>query len=871
MTPIREILVVHHSHFDAGYTHPQPVLWELQRRFIDGAIALCERTADWPEISRPSWTCEVTAPVLHWLERASTRDVDRFAALARDGRIAIGAMLHNLTPLCDAEQIARMLYPLEELRRRLGIVIDCALLHDVNGLPWSAVGLLLDADIGMLGMGINVHYGGYPLRRPLAFRWSGADGRSILAFNGDHYGAFERETKLHEGSLERMAEGLAEYAQRVSATGWNHDFLHLSSSHRGDNAPPDPILCDMVRRWNDAGRTPAIRFATPSQLRRRLALIPAAELPEHAGDWTDWWNFGAASSARETGFNRRTRSRLAAVDLLRAGGAGTGRHGEPSSYAEARRHFDLYHEHTWGAAGSVAAPDEDNTHQQWIHKAWHATSARALSGLAFDDVAERHVGNPAFGGAASGLLLVNPAPVARRAVMRAWGGWFDGSWRHHAATAAIGAGEDWPTGWLKDHQRLIGPVDLPANGWASFDVAALPAAAPDAGVTITADALESPTHRLRFDRVNGRVLSLVDKRTGHEVIDAASPWSFFGYVQERVDPARHAIGWPVYGRHAPFREDWERMYRGESCWDPEWPALRRGPERLIDCAVEHDALGATLVMRWAAPGCDELETRIGLGSLDDRVRCVALMRKADVREYESICFTFPLALDAGWRAHFDTAGAATELDAEQLPGASRDWVTVDRWAAMHDARACVALACIDAPLVQLGAFNVGKGQKRVERPAGPLLVAWPANNLWTTNFRASQPGRILARYELATMPAYDAAACARFGDLACAPIEVHPIIGDQRPSGEVVVARGDGVRVLAIKPAEDGDGVIVRVTNAGARAAQALLTPSGFTLGRAMRCSTLEEAREAVAIAGGAARIDLAPRAIATIRLAPRR
>jgi len=85
--------------------------------------------------------------------------------LPRD-RWSGGDVSHG-TPLLSGAQLADQLEPIRRLRDELGLPMKVAINHDINGLPWTATQLLLDAGVELLLMGINVHLGGYPMHRPL--------------------------------------------------------------------------------------------------------------------------------------------------------------------------------------------------------------------------------------------------------------------------------------------------------------------------------------------------------------------------------------------------------------------------------------------------------------------------------------------------------------------------------------------------------------------------------------------------------------------------------------------------------------------------------------------------------------------------------
>ena len=91
MSNVDTLYLIHHSHTDIGYTHDQPILWELQTRFIDEVIDLAERFRDHDDDSAFRWTVETTGVLMRWLHDASDAQIDRFLALERAGRIEVNS------------------------------------------------------------------------------------------------------------------------------------------------------------------------------------------------------------------------------------------------------------------------------------------------------------------------------------------------------------------------------------------------------------------------------------------------------------------------------------------------------------------------------------------------------------------------------------------------------------------------------------------------------------------------------------------------------------------------------------------------------------------------------------------------------------
>jgi hypothetical protein len=862
---VESIYLIHHSHTDVGYTHDQPIVWDLHRRFADAALDQCESGLDSDDDASFRWTVETTAVLEHWVRASSDRQIARFVELAKAGRIEVTAMLANLTPLYDTDQLIESFRPLRFIRDELGLPVEHAMNSDVNGENWPLVDVLHDLGIQAFSMSINTHFGGALEPHPLAFRWEGPSGRIILAWNGFSYGL------ARELGIGRDARQLAEeFWPRLDAWLASIDYplpaLMLQIYHPfGDNASADPHLSEFVRHWNATGGPPRLRLALPRDWWQVVA-AHVDRLPTLRGDWTDYWNFGCASTAREVAINRASRSRLFVADAAWAvvsalgGEADPARQPAPETREAAHRALNLFDEHTWGADCSIRRPQDEDTLAQWHHKASYAYTARSLSLLlARDGIAElaRRVRRAAD----DRLLVFNPLPWVRTVADLV---------QDPDPPAQRGAADD-PTASRHYLDRVVpprpslvlAPTRVPAFGYALVAASSLtaPTVAVDDAATV-----ENHRHRLTFDREHGGVQSWFDRDLGRELVDGAAGLAFGGFIHERVAEDGHP--WPrrlIFDRRGLDLPP----HRG---WNPDWPAERRAATMVREHRVERSALGIRVIQRLEAPGVRSLTQEVFLPTYRDHVEFSSAYEMTDETQPEATYVAFPFDVPNA-RARLDLGGQALEPGDEQLPGACRDYFTVQCWVDFSNRDLGVTVACPTTPMVQLGGFHFGKKQARFELGRA-LLLGWPTNNYWETNFAATQSGLVTARYIiLPHRGSFSEAAAHRFGLEQAVPVSFQhlgeePVDDPALPRQETLLELPENpVLTLRVKPADAGDGLIVRLLNASDRATTARLGSGLLHIRAAERCDLLEHPLEPIPVVSGRLAIELPARWLVSVHV----
>lgn len=782
------IYLVHHSHFDYGYTDQQPRVMDNHLRFLDAAVDLIDATSDWPEEAQFRWNVEVTYPLQRWMTNRPAAVRNELIRQVKVGRMEIAALPFSMhTEAYSIDELAWGLKYAQWLRDAHGIEIVSAFQSDVPGAVEGLLTLLIEADIryfnvahNYAGRSVPFRVGGQELTRP--FWWRRSNGKRLLVWHTDT----PHGVAYMDGNLVGLAEGeqtarnaLPDYLASLAsnpypygakAFGWSglpsglpvtkqpypHDILHFRiQSSIADNAPPGLNISETVRDWNATWVWPKVRLSRNRDFFEIAERELGPMLDEFSGDWTDWWADGIGSGAYALSINRKAQSDIRAAQSLHAAADLIGRESEfPADRIDAAyEDMALFDEHTWGAADPWLAGLEhiESGDLQWHRKADFAHEASEATATLLDAGMHRlaacYAPNP---DAIASLLVFNPVGFERDALARVF---LPAERVSKEATFRLidpATGKEIP--YLLEDQpfprfRAVGrwivftAPALPSLGYARYDLVAGEQAAA-ATQEVETYTLESPFYTVSIDPADGYITSIVDRESGRELVDPSAPHGFNEYIYDRYTSA------PTFNHLSGRIEALDFSLLGERSLGRHASVVARDSNAVLD----------RITLRMVAKGAEWLETTITLPKQTKQVRIENRLMKLGTLEKESVYFAFPFAVDDP-DPEYAITGGVTSLDAPHVPGSARHMLAIRDWVGLQNERGSAAWVTVDAPLIELQNIVIPYAPFPESIPGEhhrrSTIYSWALNNIWDTNFPPQQRGELVFRYVIASSDALD--------------------------------------------------------------------------------------------------------------------
>jgi len=747
----RDVYLLSYSHNDIGYSDLQPVVERKQWQNIEDALRLIERTRGNPPEARYRWNVEMLWPVESWLAQAPDSLRERFLADVREGSIGLNAFLGGvLSGLATAPEMTHFFEYARRLRDSLGLPITTALISDIPGQSWGIVTALAQSRLRWFAIAPNNGDRiGYVLQdwgdRPFYWVSQSRQDTVLTWVAGASYSLF------HEARIRVFGEKrLFSLMHRLEEQHYPYVPVQLPYTVDGDNGPTDPDLPDYVMEWNRRYASPRLVIATHAQMFRALEASFSEKLPVVAGDFTGYWEDGAASTARETALARAASSRLVQADALCAM-RGAGACAPAEDYA-AWRDVTLWDEHTWGAAASIDTPDAPDVVSQWRYKQAFALGADSLSRdlVARGTAMRGEVGVGAFD-------VYNTTSWPRTDLV--------------VVPAALSGGGD----------RVVGADGhtVPSQRLTTGDLAVLvralpPYAARRYRIRPGRAAVGGDARASGFVVRNGRLVVRVDSATG-----AVASLRLGAGGAELVD-ATHRSGLAAY-LYVAGRDS----------------SRAAGPTRVSVRVGEPGPLVASLRVEAEAPGARSVTREVRVVSGLDRVDVSTLVDKLPVRTPEGVHLAFPFAVPNG-QIRFDVASGIVRPDADQLVGSAKNFVEAQSWVDVSNDSAGVTVTTPDAPLVEVGGINAELPWMRA-LPRTQTFYVYVMNNYWHTNYKAYQDGPVAFRFGILPHRAFHGGDAARAGAESREPLLVAPAAG-AAPPAEPLVTVTSAVLVAALRP-----------------------------------------------------------------------
>ncbi len=724
---VTDIWLVFKTHFDLGFTDlPENVFQRYRGEMMDGALKIIDDNAKMPPEKRFTWTVPgwpLSEQILGPLQTPERKQ--KIEKAIREGAIAVHAYPFTThTESLDYEDLVRGLGFSSKVARAYGLPLPVsAKLTDVPSHSWVLPTLLNHAGVKFLQMGCNPA-SQYP-RVPPLFWWEGADGSRILC----------QYTALYGSEIKPGPD-------------WPcRNYLGMIMTNDNEGPPAKAHLDAILKKIAKDMPGVKVHLGTLDDFARAV-LKENPELPVVRGDMPDTWIHGILANPRETKVGRRIRPMIPALEGLNTQMKIWQLPVESISgqLAKAYEQSLLYAEHTWGMnaeygprysygedwkkwmkeaeaepvpangdyshlKNSSARHTETGSKRKWLHsydekRQYIMNADKIVNGELAEhlDLLAQSVGMEG-----RRMVVYNPLPWKRSGMVE--------------------------IPWKKGEYFLA--RDVPASGFVSFSEKEIHQVTDTPNTLST---METPYFKVVFDLKKGGISSLVDKKSGKELIDSAQGYVAGQFLHERFSN-NEVSDW--FNKYSRIKDGWGLNDLGKPgmASAAQVPYLAITPQDWQIHIARSDAADiATLTpadTRGLAKGYKlvfSFPRHEGYVDVEWFVDS-----KIPEKHPEGGWLCFPLAVK---QPVFTVGrlGGMVDPSKDIIAGTNRYLMAVSSGVAVTGSdRSGVGLSPVDSPLISLGEPGLWKySEKDMPRKAAVFVNVY--NNMWNTNFPLWQDG-----------------------------------------------------------------------------------------------------------------------------------
>jgi len=816
---IKNVIILYNTHFDIGYSATvQQVVHDYRTSMTDRLLEAIDKNSTQPKDKQFVWTISAwPMKQILWDGQEPKRKAKIEKAIA-DGNIALHAFPFSMhTESADLEDMVRGLNISSNILRKFNQPLSIsAKMEDAPSYSWFLPTLLANAGVKFYHMGgpqVNKELGFPPL-----FWWEGPDGSRVLTLYNNGYGS-----------------------SALPPANWPFKtwiYINMTGDNQGPPAP-ETVKKD-IEFYKGMGVN--VKVGTLDDFAKLILKEDLSKLPVVRSDAGDVWIHGTMSMPEATKLAQNIRPTIAGMDELSTMERiwGIYRPDLRNVTASAYEQSLLYSEHTWGLANQHyikvpygqawnalwekgLPPQYKLMEESWKDKADYINNVQNLVTSPYHDAVASLADNVKVDG--KRIVVYNPLPWKRDGEVdfdtRLLFGSNFKSLKPADGGAAIPVSHEYPAIEDKAPMSRFVAKDIPAMGYRTYIASDEKVEGPVMVADKNLGVIESPFFKATIDAKHGRISSLINKKTGKELVDINAPQGFGQYFYERFgyDQLSDWINKSLYPQYRAHR------FAFVAYDMPQDVAYNSALPQDMALSVQQSTIDVKAVLTGTIPGPGQpqkVSISLTLSGLNPTADVEVSWQKQPDSWPETAWICLPFKCDNP-KFRLGRLGA----DADPVKDMTIDNANYHLWwvnngAAVFDGTtgAGVGICSPDAPLLGLGEPGEYKFDKRYE-PTKPYIYLNLYNNHWRTNFpawigngqRMSARVRIWAFDKFTSESSLYTPAMETRIPLQAAGSEVKNGMLPTTQAG-ISLSR-KGVNVTAFGPNPDGDGTILRVWEQG--------------------------------------------------------